>query len=86
MEVMKINVTIFEALAGLTPDEFCTWYKKLLVQINIMHGLMKEKVKHWQMKSLLGLREVDMVIGNYKVNLQSFCHGLARFSIILFVT
>jgi hypothetical protein len=48
-----------------------------------MNGSANEKVE--QTKSLLGLQEVDMVIGNYKVILQHFCYELARFSIILLV-
>ena len=61
-EISKRNVNVFEV--GLTPDEFCTRYKDPLAKMGV-DGSAKEKVE--QTRSVLGLHDVDMVLGQYKV-------------------
>ena len=62
-EVSKRNVNVYEV--GRTPDGR---YKELLAKIGVVDGSAKEKVK--QTRNALGLHEVDMVLGQYKVNLK----------------
>ena len=40
-EILKRNINVFEA--GLTLDEFCTWYKEPLAKMGIVDGSAKEK-------------------------------------------
>jgi len=76
-EVSKRNVNVFEV--GLTPDEFCTRYKEPLAKMGVVDGLAKEKVE--RTKDALGLLDIDMVLGQYKVNFECLSvSGLLRFS------
>ena len=65
-KVSKRNVNVFEV--GLTPDEFCTRYKEPLAKMDVVGGSAKEKVE--QTRNLLGLHDIDMVLGQYKINFE----------------
>ncbi|KAF8546244.1 P-loop containing nucleoside triphosphate hydrolase protein [Imleria badia] len=72
-EVSKRNVNVFEV--GLTPEEFCARYKDLMAKLGVVDGSAKEKVE--QTRNILGLQEIDMVLGQYKVFLsQAAFHSL----------
>ncbi|KAF8549909.1 hypothetical protein OG21DRAFT_532222, partial [Imleria badia] len=72
-EVSKRNVNVFEV--GLTPEEFCARYKDPMAKLGIVDGSAKEKVE--QTRNVLGLQEIDMVLGQYKVFLsQAAFHSL----------
>ena len=63
-EVSKRNVNVFEV--GLTPEEFCTRYKEPMAKMGVADGSAKEKFE--RTRQILGLQEIDMVLGQYKVN------------------
>ncbi|KAG8216178.1 P-loop containing nucleoside triphosphate hydrolase protein [Butyriboletus roseoflavus] len=72
-EVSKRNVNVFEV--GLTPDEFCARYKEPMMKMGVVDGSAKEKVE--QTRNILGLQEIEIVLGQYKVFLsQSAFHSL----------
>ena len=60
---MYINV--YEV--GLNLDGFCTRYKPL-ARMGVVDGLAKGMVK--QTQNVLGLHEVNMILGQYKVNFE----------------
>ncbi|KAF8836252.1 glycosyltransferase family 2 protein [Paxillus ammoniavirescens] len=62
-EIAKRNVNVFEV--GMTPDEFCGRYKEPIGTMGVLDGSAREKVERIQ--GLLGLKEFDMVLGQYKV-------------------
>ncbi|KIJ64935.1 glycosyltransferase family 2 protein [Hydnomerulius pinastri MD-312] len=72
-EIAKRNVNVFEA--GMTPDEFCQRYKDPIYALGVLDGAPRDKVE--RTRSLLNLKEFDMVLGQYKVFLsQAAFHAL----------
>ena len=67
-EVSRRNANVFEV--GLTPDEFCTRYMEPMVKMGVVDASAKEKIG--QTRDILGLQEIDMVLGQYKVIFE--CH------------
>ncbi|KAF9235745.1 P-loop containing nucleoside triphosphate hydrolase protein [Melanogaster broomeanus] len=72
-EIAKRNVNVFEV--GMTPDEFCGRYKELIGKIDVADGSAREKVE--RTREMLGLKEFELVLGQYKVFLsQAAFHSL----------
>ncbi|KAF9232203.1 P-loop containing nucleoside triphosphate hydrolase protein [Melanogaster broomeanus] len=72
-EIAKRNVNMFEV--GMTPDEFCGRYKELIGKIGVADGSAREKVE--RTREMLGLKEFELVLGQYKVFLsQAAFHSL----------
>ena len=53
---------------GMTPEEFCDWYKAPLAEIGVLEELPQEQVD--QSRAALPLTERDIVPGKHKVMLK----------------
>ncbi|KAH7883110.1 glycosyltransferase family 2 protein [Phlebopus sp. FC_14] len=62
-EIAKRNVNVFEV--GMTPEEFCQRYKDPLFSLGVLDSSPRDRVE--RTRSLLNLKEFDMVLGQYKV-------------------
>ena len=65
-EIARRCVNVFEV--GMTPREFCDRYREKLAGVGITEGESREQIE--RARKVLGLKDNDLVLGQYKV---SFC-------------
>ena len=62
-EIARRCANMFEV--GMTPREFCDWYREKLAAVGITDGESREQIE--RAKVALGFEDNDLVVGQYKV-------------------